>query len=88
MQWTVEDELQLQSWIDSKGFNIVYLPKEKSWGFYHDSKPTEINGGFTGLSDLKQYFVKLKGDNKNVRIVQEGNFLEEVEKARGLQKLQ
>ena len=87
MQWTVEDELQLQSWIDSKGFNIVYLPKENSWGFYHDSKPTEINGGFQHMSDLKQHFVNLKGDNKNVRIVAQGNFLEEVEKARRLQKL-
>lgn len=87
MDWTVEDEINLHKWINDKGFKIVYLTQEKEWGFYHDEKPTEINGGFQHMSDLKQHFVNLKGDNKNVRIVAQGNFLEEVEKARRLQKL-
>ena len=85
--WTVEDEINLQKWVKQNGFEIVYLPKEQEWGFVQKDKPTEINGGFKHMSDLKQHFANLKGVNKNVRIVSQGDFHEEVEKARRLQQL-
>ncbi len=87
MTWTVNDELNLQAWVDKMGFKIVYLTKEHVWGYAHNDKPNEINGGFPNLSDLKQHFVNLKGENKNVRVVSQIEFQQEMEKARKLQKL-
>lgn len=86
--WTVEDEINLCKWVDDRGFKIVYLPSEKEWGFTHKDKPQEVNGGFKHLSDLKQYLVNLKGDKKNVRIVSQGDFQQEMEKAWKLRVLQ
>ena len=86
--WTVDDEIQLQRWVDAKGFKLVYLPSEKEWGFTHKDKPQEVNGGFKHLSDLKQHLVKLKGDNTNVRIVSQGDFQQEMEKTWKLRELQ
>ena len=77
--WTVEDEINLCKWVDDRGFRLVYLPQVEQWGFYHVDKPQEISGGFEKLVDLKQYLVKLKGDNANVRIVSEGDFQRAVE---------
>jgi hypothetical protein len=67
-QWTVQDEINLIKWIDDKGFRLVFIPSVEEWGFYHVDKPTEINGGFDRLVDLKQYMVNLKGDT-NVCII-------------------
>lgn len=79
--WTVKDEINLHKWVDDKGFKIVYLPQVEQWGFYHVDKPQEINGGFDKLVDLKQHFVKLKGDNLNVQIVSEAELQQELERA-------
>ncbi len=81
MEWTYQDELHLQKWIDEKGINLVYLPNEKEWGYFNKSKPTEINGGFKELSHLKQHLVHLMGSNKSIKIVSEGDFKHEIEKA-------
>lgn len=86
-RWTVQDEINLQRWVEAKGFRIVYMPEVEEYGFVHMSKPNEINGGFKRLVDLKQHFVNLKGENKNVQIVSEGEFLKAVEDARRVQKL-
>lgn len=86
-RWTVQDEINLQRWVEAKGFRIVYLPEFEEYGFVHMSKPHEINGGFKRLVDLKQYFVNLKGENKNVQIVSEGEFHKAVEDARRVRKL-
>lgn len=80
-QWTVQDEINLQRWVEAKGFRIVYLPQVEEWGFIHESKPNEINGGFNKLVDLKQHFVNLKGENKNVQIVQAAELHEALERA-------
>lgn len=85
MNWTAQDEINLHKWIEAKGFKIVYLPEVEQYGYTHDSGPQEINAGFNRLADLKQFFVNLKGDHKNVRIVSEGDFFTEMEKARKLQ---
>jgi len=87
MKWTADDELNLHKWIDDKGIKIVYLPQRHEWGFHAHDKPTVILGGFKELAELKQYLSNLKGDRKNVRAVQEGDFLQEVEKAGGIPKL-
>ncbi len=79
--WVVEDEINLQKWVDSKGFSIVYLPQECEWGFVHKDKPNEVNGGFPNLSDLKQHFVKLKGDKANVQVVSQAELQQELERA-------
>lgn len=87
MRWTVEDEINLVRWVESKGLRLCYMPEVEQWGFYHIDKPREINGGFEKLVDLKQHLVNLKGDNKNVLIVSEGDFQRAVEKIGGLPKL-
>ncbi len=79
--WTVQDEINLCKWVDDSGFKIVYLPSVEQWGFYHVAKPQEINGGFERLVDLKQHFVKLKGDNLNVFVVSEKELRAELERA-------
>lgn len=79
--WTVQDEINLCKWVDDRGFKIVYLPQVEQWGFYHVAKPQEINGGFEKLVDLKQHFVKLKGDNANVQIVSAAELHAELERA-------
>lgn len=79
--WTVQDEINLCAWVDGRGFKIVYLPQVEQWGFYHVDKPQEINGGFEKLVELKQHFVKLKGDNANVQIVSATELREELERA-------
>ncbi len=84
--WTVQDEINLCKWVDDRGFKIVYIPAVEEWGFYHVDKPGEINGGFEKLVELKQYFVNLKGDNKNVQIISEGDFHGALERARNLPK--
>ncbi len=80
MVWGVRDELELQNWVKEKGFSIVYLPEVMEFGFVHKDKPTEINGGFKSIEDLKQYLVNMKGDNKSVKIVNPGEFRFEMEK--------
>jgi len=86
MRWTVQDEINLQHWIDDMGIQIVYLPQVYQWGYVHKDKPKEIIGGFPHMSDLKQHLVNLKGDNKNVLIVSEGDFQRAVEKAGRVRK--
>lgn len=80
-KWTVQDEINLQRWVEAKGFKIVYMPEVEEYGFIHKDKPNEINGGFSRLVDLKQHFVNLKGENKNVQIVSEGEFQQALERA-------
>lgn len=79
--WTVQDEINLCKWVDDRGFKIVYVPNKKQWGFYHVGKPQELNLGFDSLVDLKQYFVKLKGDNQNVQVVSANELHEALERA-------
>lgn len=79
--WTVQDEINLCKWVDDRGFKIVYLPEIEQWGFYHVSKKHEINAGFERLVDLKQHFVKLKGDNANVQVVSQAELHEALERA-------
>ena len=83
-KWTVQDEINLQRWVEVKGFRIVYLPEVEEYGFIHKDKPQEINGGFKRLVDLKQHFVNLKGENKNVQIVSQAELHEALERARML----
>ncbi len=85
-RWTPQDEINLQRWIDDRGIKLVYLPGDKQWGYTEASEPKDINGGFRHLSELKQHLVKLKGDNKNVQIVSEGDFHGAVERIRKLSK--
>lgn len=73
-RWTIEDEINLQRWVNAKGFEIVYMPSVCEWGFIDKKKPGEINGGFKHLSELKQHFVNLKGDKKSIHLVSEGDF--------------
>lgn len=80
-KWTVQDEINLQRWVEAKGFRIVYLPEIEEYGFIHKDKPQEINGGFKCLVDLKQHFVNLKGENKNVQIVQAAELHQALERA-------
>lgn len=80
-QWTVQDEINLFKWVDDRGFKIVYLPQVEQWGFYHVAKPQEINGGFDKLVELKQHFVKLKGDNVHVQTVSQAELHQELERA-------
>lgn len=80
-RWTVQDEINLQRWVEAKGFRIVYLPEVEEYGFIHKDKPQEINGGFKRLVDLKQHFVNLKGENKNVQIVQAAELHQALERA-------
>ncbi len=87
MRWTVEDEIQLHKWIEAKGFKIVYLPQVAEWGYIHPSEPTEIIAGFNHLSKLKQYFANMKGDNKNVLLVSEGDFKQAIQKEMRRKKL-
>ena len=87
MRWTVEDEINLCQWVTDVGFRLVYLPQYEQWGYYHIEKPNEIIGGFDKLVDLKQHLVKMKGDNKNVRVVSEGQFQQAVGKAMRSRKL-
>lgn len=79
--WTVQDEINLQRWVEAKGFKIVYMPEVEEYGFIHKDKPQEINGGFKRLVDLKQHFVNLKGENKNVQIVSAAELHQELERA-------
>ena len=80
-QWTVQDEINLCKWVDDRRFKLVYLSKVGQWGFYHVDTPEEINGGFERLVDLKQHFVKLKGENTNVQIVPKAELHEAMERA-------
>jgi len=80
MSWTAEDELKLHRWVEEKNIGIVYLPKERVWGYRYMDDPTEIMGGFQALEDLKQYLVNLMGWNKSVRVVSEGDFKHELQK--------
>lgn len=86
MRWTVEDEINLVSWVDARGFRLVYLPEVEQWGFYHIDKPKEINGGFEKLVELKQYLANLKGEKKNVQVVSEGDFQRALERAGRVRK--
>lgn len=79
--WTVQDEINLQRWVEAKGFKIVYMPEVEEYGFIHKDKPQEINGGFKRLVDLKQHFVNLKGENKNVQIVSAAELHQALERA-------
>lgn len=85
-KWTVQDEINLQHWVEASGFSIVYLPKDLEWGYIHSSEPDVIHGGFKNLSDLKQYFSDLKGDRRNVQVVSEGDFQRALEAAGRIQK--
>lgn len=87
MRWTAEDEINLHQWIENRGFQIVYLPEVEEYGYIHKDKPQEINGGFKKFIDLKQHFVDLKGDKKNVKIVSESEFLQAMEYARKRRKI-
>ena len=80
MGWSVRDEVGLHAWVKEKGFTIVYVPEVMEFGFVHKDNPTEINGGFKSIEDLKQYLVNLKGGNKSVKIVSPGDFRYEMEK--------
>lgn len=86
MRWTVEDEINLVSWVGARGFRLVYLPEVEQWGFYHIDKPKEINGGFEKLVELKQYLANLKGEKKNVQVVSEGDFQRALERAGRVRK--
>ena len=85
-QWTVQDEINLCKWVEDKGFKMVYLPEVEQWGYYHVSNKHEINGVFSRLVDLKQHFVKLKGD-QNVCIVLSKEDYQKVAQAGGVHKL-
>lgn len=78
-RWTPEDEINLQKWVEEKGFFIVYMPQVNQWGYYHRSNNEEIFAGFNHLSELKQHFVNMKGGNKIISIVSEGDFMGAVE---------
>ncbi len=85
-RWTVEDEINLCKWVEATGFRLCYMPQVEQWGYYHIDKPKEINGGFHKLVDLKQHLVNMKGDNKNVQIISEGDFQRAVETLRRISK--